>query len=157
MERNFSNQRGSNRSNNRSSNSGQSMMSGWADTAKDRPIATAAAIGGAVAAGAFLWSRRNQISDQISNVSGQIGDQISDLSGQIGDWTDSMRSSSSSSSQQTGQSSNPMGAETRGQPEFAGAGASPSSSPRATGGSSGKAQRGDTLSPSRNQTPTPGV
>src|SRR5919106_6864836 len=50
------------------------------DTAKDRPLATAAAVGSAVAAGVFLWSRRNQISDQLSH-----------LSEQIGDWRESMR------------------------------------------------------------------
>jgi len=32
-------------------------------TARDNPLTTAAAVGGAVAAGVFLWSRRNQISD----------------------------------------------------------------------------------------------
>lgn len=55
--------------------------SGWVDTAKERPIATAAAAAAAVGAGVFLWSRRNQISDQISN-----------LSSQISDWTQSMGS-----------------------------------------------------------------
>ena len=43
-------------------------------TARDNPIATAAAVGGAVAAGVFLWSRRNQISDQISNLADQISE-----------------------------------------------------------------------------------
>ena len=44
------------------------------DTARENPLATAAAVGGAVAAGVFLWSRRNQISDQISQLSDQIGE-----------------------------------------------------------------------------------
>ena len=44
------------------------------DTARDNPLATAAAVGGAVAAGVFLWSRRNQISEQISQLSDQIGE-----------------------------------------------------------------------------------
>ena len=44
------------------------------DTARERPLATAAAIGGAVAAGVFLWSRRNQISEQLSELSEQIGE-----------------------------------------------------------------------------------
>ena len=43
-------------------------------TARDNPIAAAAAVGGAVAAGVFLWSRRNQISDQISNLADQISE-----------------------------------------------------------------------------------
>lgn len=58
---------------------------GWMDTAKEKPFTTAAAAAAAVGAGVFLWSRRNQISDQISN-----------LSGQIHDWADDMRSGSSS-------------------------------------------------------------
>jgi hypothetical protein len=68
----------------RSRGSDQSMMSGWADTAKDRPMATAAAAAGAVAAGVFLWSKRNQITDQISR-----------LSDQVADWAEDMRSGNS--------------------------------------------------------------
>lgn len=48
--------------------------SGWIDTARERPIAAAAAVGGAVAAGVFLWSRRSQISDQIASLSDQISE-----------------------------------------------------------------------------------
>ena len=55
--------------------------SSWMDTARDRPIAAAATAAAAVGAGVFLWSKRNQISEQISN-----------LSDQISDWTESMRS-----------------------------------------------------------------
>jgi hypothetical protein len=42
------------------------------DTARDRPIATAAVAAAAVGAGVFLWSRRNQISDQLSELSNQL-------------------------------------------------------------------------------------
>ena len=56
--------------------------SGWIDTARDRPIAAAATAAAAVGAGVFLWSKRNQISEQLSN-----------LSDQISDWTETMRSS----------------------------------------------------------------
>ena len=56
--------------------------SGWIDTARDRPIAAAATAAAAVGAGVFLWSKRNQISEQLSN-----------LSDQISDWTGTMRSS----------------------------------------------------------------
>ena len=56
---------------------------GWVDTAKDNPMTTAAAAAAAVGAGVFLWSRRNQISDQLSN-----------LSNQISDWSHSMGSGS---------------------------------------------------------------
>ena len=73
--------------NNRGKNNnpeGRNQYSGWSDTAREKPMTTAAVAAAAVGAGVFLWSRRNQISDQIGN-----------LSDQIGNWTDSMRSSSS--------------------------------------------------------------
>lgn len=38
------------------------------------PLATVATVGGAVAAGIFLWSRRNQIGEQLGNLAEQIGD-----------------------------------------------------------------------------------
>lgn len=47
---------------------------GWVDSARERPFTAAAAVGGAVAAGVFLWSRRNQISDQLSGLSDQISE-----------------------------------------------------------------------------------
>ena len=55
--------------------------SSWVDTARERPLTAAATAAAAVGAGVFLWSKRNQISDQITN-----------LSDQITDWADSMRS-----------------------------------------------------------------
>ena len=51
---------------------GRNQYSGMMSTARENPLATAAAVGGAVAAGVFLWSRRNQISDQISDLKDQI-------------------------------------------------------------------------------------
>ena len=74
----------SNRSGNRSSE--RSAFS-WG-TAKEKPLATAVTIGAAAAAGAFLWSRRNQISEQLS-----------DLSEQIGEWTESLSFSGSDESE----------------------------------------------------------
>ena len=53
---------------------GRNQHSGIKGTARDNPLATAAAVGGAVAAGLFLWSRRNQISDQVSDLAEQITD-----------------------------------------------------------------------------------
>jgi hypothetical protein len=47
---------------------------GWVDTARERPFTAAAAVGAAAAAGVFLWSRRNQITDQISGLSDQISE-----------------------------------------------------------------------------------
>jgi hypothetical protein len=64
----------------RSGRSDPSLFSGWTDTAKDKPLASAAVAAAAVGAGLFLWSKRNQISNQLS-----------DLSDQISDWTESMR------------------------------------------------------------------
>lgn len=58
---------------------------GVAEMARERPLTTAAVAAGAAAAGLFLWSRRAQISDQLSN-----------LSDQLGEWTEGMRSGDSS-------------------------------------------------------------
>ena len=83
------NNRGGNRGGNRSRGGrnnnpeGRNQYSGVMSTARDNPFAAAAAVGGAVAAGVFLWSRRNQISDQIGN-----------LADQIGEWRDSLGSDS---------------------------------------------------------------
>ena len=71
----------------RSSNRDRSSRSndwGVTDLVRERPIAAAAAAAGATAAGLFLWSRRQQISDQLS-----------DLSDQISDWREGMSSDSS--------------------------------------------------------------
>jgi hypothetical protein len=77
------NQRGGNNNN----PSGKNQYSnGWMDTARDRPMATAAAAAAAVGAGVFLWSRRNQISDQLSN-----------LSDQVSGWREGMQSGDSAS------------------------------------------------------------
>ena len=37
------------------------------DTARERPLASAAVVAGVAAAGAFLWSRRGQISDAFND------------------------------------------------------------------------------------------
>ena len=58
---------------------------GWMDSAKERPMASAAAAAAAVGAGVFLWSKRNQITDQLSR-----------LSDQITDWAEDMRSNGTS-------------------------------------------------------------
>ena len=74
---NRSGNRGGNRGRNRGRNNnpeGRNQYSGWTSSARDNPLATAAAVGGAVAAGVFLWSRRNQISEQLGNLSDQISE-----------------------------------------------------------------------------------
>jgi hypothetical protein len=70
--------------------------SDWMGTVRDRPMASAAAAAAAVGAGVFLWSKRNQ-----------IGDQISRLSEQVTDWADEMRSGSDSSSRQLAMTGGP--------------------------------------------------
>ena len=73
---------------------GKNQYSGsWKETAKDRPMTTAAAAAAAVGAGVFLWSRRNQISEQLSG-----------LSEQISEWRDSLSSSSEASFEDSGSS-----------------------------------------------------
>ena len=77
-----SNNRGGNRNRGRNNNpEGRNQYSGLMGSARENPLAAAAAVGGAVAAGGFLWSRRNQISDQIGN-----------LSDQLSEWRDGFRS-----------------------------------------------------------------
>ena len=82
------NTRGGNRGGNRSGTRGQTGKTGktnnpeghnqfdrgWVDSARERPFTAAAAVGGAVAAGVFLWSRRDQISNQIAGLSEQISE-----------------------------------------------------------------------------------
>ena len=72
----------------RDKNRGRSSRSddwGMTELVRERPIAAAAAAAGAAAAGLFLWSKRSQISQQLSN-----------LSDQISDWTENMGSGNGS-------------------------------------------------------------
>ena len=70
---------------------------GWVDSAKERPFTAAAAVGGAVAAGVFLWSRRNQITDQIANLSDQLNDWREGMTADSGSFTDNSEAFSASS------------------------------------------------------------
>jgi hypothetical protein len=72
----------SNRGGRNNNPSGRNQYSDWGVTelVRERPLAAAAAAAGAAAAGLFLWSRRAQISNQLTN-----------LSDQIGEWTDNFR------------------------------------------------------------------
>ena len=79
--------------NNNQSGRNQYSDSGILDLARERPLAAAAAAAGAAAAGLFLWSRRTQISNQLSN-----------LSDQIGEWTQNMSSGDGTGGLTTGQS-----------------------------------------------------
>ena len=75
--------RGGNRGGRNNNPSGRNQYSDWGvmEMARERPFAAAAAAAGAAAAGLFLWSKRTQISEQLSN-----------LSDQIGEWREGMRS-----------------------------------------------------------------
>lgn len=74
---------------------GRNQYSGMIGTARANPLSTAAAVGGAVAAGVFLWTRRNQISDQIGSLADQISGWREDM--QSGDDTASGSSTSEAS------------------------------------------------------------
>ncbi|MEO5774280.1 MAG: hypothetical protein ABIQ32_09210 [Sphingomicrobium sp.] len=87
--------------------------SDWMSTARERPMTSAAVAAAAVGAGVFLWSRREQISNQLSQ-----------LSDQIGEWTQNMQSGSQSQSEQF---------ETVGASSASGSTGSPGNSPSAFG------------------------
>ena len=71
--------RGGNRRSRNNNPEGRNQYSGVLGTARSNPLATAAAVGGAVAAGVFLWARRSQISDRIGNLAEQINDRRESL------------------------------------------------------------------------------
>ena len=73
--------RTSNRGRNNNPTGRNQYSSDWMSTVKERPMTAAAVAAASVGAGVFLWSKRNQISEQLSN-----------LSDQISNWTESMRS-----------------------------------------------------------------
>src|SRR5579864_452190 len=65
--------------NNNPSGRNQYSNGGVMDMVRERPVAAAAAAAGAAAAGLFLWSRRTQISNQLSSLSDQISEWTSNL------------------------------------------------------------------------------
>jgi hypothetical protein len=67
--------------------SGRNQYSDWGvtDMVRERPLAAAAAAAGAAATGLFLWSRRAQISNQLSNLSDQIGEWTGNSGNEFGD------------------------------------------------------------------------
>jgi hypothetical protein len=68
--------RSNNRGGRNNNPTGHNQYSDWGvmDLARERPLAAAAAAAGAAAAGLFLWSKRAQISNQLSGLSDQIGE-----------------------------------------------------------------------------------
>ena len=75
------NSRGGNRRSNNNNPEGRNQYSGFIGMARERPAAAAAVAAGAAAAGVFLWSKRGQISEQLSHISDQLGE-----------WTETMGS-----------------------------------------------------------------
>jgi len=102
--------RGGNRRGSRNNNpeGHNQYSSSVVSSARDNPLATAAAVGGAVAAGVFLWSRRNQISDQISSLADQISEwregsgSDSDFTGEDSSLSEPFMASSGSSARSRG-------------------------------------------------------
>lgn len=113
--------------------SGRNQYSGYGvmDIARDRPVAAAAVAAGAAAAGLFLWSKRAQISDQLSS-----------LSDQIGDWTQSMMSSDDSGEWSEGDDTAGLTSSSRGMSETGGGNASLGASSGGAGMTSSASGRG---------------
>jgi hypothetical protein len=91
-----SNQRGRNNNNPHGHNQ---YTNQWVETARDHPIATAAAAAGAagaVAAGVYLWSHRNEVGSQVSKISRTASEMGRKASRKASEWTDQMRSDGSS-------------------------------------------------------------
>jgi hypothetical protein len=92
-----SNSRGGRNRGQNNNPSGRNQYSDWGVTelVRERPIAAAAAAAGAAAAGLFLWSKRAQISNQLSNLSDQIGDWSENMNLSPGDDTGGLTTTSS--------------------------------------------------------------
>jgi hypothetical protein len=75
---------------------------GVTELVRERPFAAAAAVAGAAAAGLFLWSKRAQISNQLSNLSDQIGEWTENFSS--GDDTAGLTTTPPASSRARGMS-----------------------------------------------------
>ncbi len=117
---------------NRSSRFGRDFGGDVMDRARDRPLATAAVAAAAVGAGVFLWSRRNQISDQLSDLSDQISEWSQNFTAgddtggflETGETEDSLRGVTTGSTGRTTGSSAGRTGTTRGMSETGGGNAS---------------------------------
>ena len=81
---------GNSRSRNNNPEGKNQYSSDWGvlDLARERPLTATAVAAGAAAVGLFAWSRRAQISDQLSGLSSQIGEWSQSM-GWSGDSEDS--------------------------------------------------------------------
>ena len=100
------NRGGSNRGGRNNNPTGRNQYSDWGvmEMARDRPMAAAAVAAGAAAAGLFLWSKRTQISDQLSNLSEQFSEWREGLgtNDEFGDDTGGFTTSDQTTSRQRG-------------------------------------------------------
>ena len=96
--------RSNNRGGRNNNPSGRNQYSdrGVMEIARERPFAAAAAAAGAAAAGLFLWSKRTQISDQISHLSEQISERFGGGEFDEFDDTAGLTTSASTGSRPTG-------------------------------------------------------
>ena len=72
LNRNQSNRKASHPSTERSSTSG-----GFLNAVRQRPLASAAIAAGAAGAGAFLWAKRSQLSNQFSDITDSLSERFS--------------------------------------------------------------------------------
>ena len=103
------NRGGSNRGSRNNNPSGRNQYSsdwGVMEMARERPIAAAAVAAGAAATGLFLWTKRSQISDQLSSLSDQFSEWTQGMGSSSEDFDDTggLTTSSQSSSRQRGTS-----------------------------------------------------
>lgn len=128
MPRNPNTRSGSRRGTNNNPEGKNQYNSGLFSAARDRPATAAVAAAGAVAAGVFLWSKRAQISDQLSQ-----------LTDQIGEWTDHMSTDRTSRELETVDSNGDISPARRNR--------STTGSGRSSAGSSNSANSGNSESP----------
>ena len=88
------NQRGRNNNNPHGHNQNTNE---WLAPVKDHPIASAAAAAAAVGAGVFLWSKRNQVGNQVSKISRTANEMGRRASNKASSWMDQLQSHNSSS------------------------------------------------------------
>lgn len=90
------------RNNNPSGRNQYSSDWGVMEMARERPMTAAAVAAGTAAAGLFLWSKRAQISDQLSHLSDQISDRFGGSEFEEFDDTAGLTTSASTGSRPTG-------------------------------------------------------
>lgn len=83
------NQRGKNNNNPHGHNQ---YTNEWLEGAKDHPVATAAAVAGAVGAGLYLWSKRDKVGNQVSKISRTANEMSQRAGRKASDWIDQMQS-----------------------------------------------------------------